>query len=75
MINYPFPTYALPPVARYAASELQTNTGAPMEIIGATLLGSMALGTQLLHDVRMPHGQVRPTVLSQLVIARARFSN
>ena len=42
-----------------------------MEIIGATLLGSMALGTQLLHDVRMPHGQVRPTVLSQLVIAES----
>lgn len=71
MINDLFPTYALPPVARYAASELQTNTGAPMEIIGATLLGSMALGTQLLHDVRMPHGQVRPTVLSQLVIAES----
>lgn len=42
-----------------------------MEIVGASLLASMALATQLLYDVRMPHGHVRPPVLTQLVIAES----
>ena len=70
-ISPSYPIHGLPTVAQHAAYELQTNTGAPIEIIGASLLASMALATQLLHDVRMPHGQVRPTVLSQLVIAES----
>jgi len=69
--NPPFPIHAFPAAVENAAHEVQVNIGAPLEIVGAALLSSMSLATQLLHDVRMPHGQLRPTVLSQLVIAES----
>lgn len=64
--SYPLDAFLL--IVREAGLEILRNVQAPAALIGMCLINALAMACQGLIDVKLPTGQIRPTLLYLLIV-------